>query len=58
MWRREVKRGLEKGLRPDGMQLSTRGILHEAGEHNVVEVLAEQLRTTLALDAGISISDT
>ncbi|KAF2177345.1 hypothetical protein K469DRAFT_603390, partial [Zopfia rhizophila CBS 207.26] len=50
VWRREVKKGLDQGLRPRDMELSIEGILYERGEDNIAEDIAKQFDTKLKLD--------
>jgi hypothetical protein len=52
VWRREVKKGLDRGLQPLDMKFSIEGILHEGGEDSVADVedIAKQFDTKLELD--------
>jgi hypothetical protein len=51
VWRREVRKALDVGLRPRDMKFSIEGILHEGGEDTTdAEDIAKQFDTKLALD--------
>ena len=49
VWHREMKRALDRGLRPRDMKLSIEGILHEGGEDEIAEELTKQFDTKLGL---------
>lgn len=48
--RREVKEGLDRGLRPRNMNLSIEGLLHRRGSGHGTECLAEQFDAQLRID--------
>lgn len=48
LWRRAVKEGLDRGLRPLDMKLSVEGLLHE-GNEAAVEDIVKQIDTKLEL---------
>ena len=50
VWRVEVKKALDRGLRPRDMKLSVQGLLYEGFEDDVTEHLTKELETKLELD--------
>lgn len=51
VWRMEVKKGLDQGLRPRDMKLRIEGILYEGGEDRIAEDITKHFATKLELDA-------
>jgi len=50
VWRIEVKKALDSGLRPGGTKLSVQGVLYEGSEDTITENIAKKFETKFGLD--------
>jgi hypothetical protein len=54
VWSREMKKALDRGLRPRDMKLSMEGILYDGGKDRAAEDITKQLDTKLRLDEPLT----
>jgi hypothetical protein len=57
VWRIEVKKALDSGLRPRDMKLSVQGVLYEGSEDSITENITKEFETKLGLDGDKALSN-